>query len=340
MKTFKSYLTLLAFVSLFGISCQKTENFKGREILNENSTNSTLVQTIAGNAGSDLVGLTYCNAKVVPICAGQTINVGEVSVQTAIDGRTIVTYSLKSNWYFQEIHLFLGAQEDIPVSGGGSASPGQFPYKAIFNLSDRVQKYTFVISGLPELYTVAAHCSLAKLAGNGTILQQETGWGDGCTGKKITDKGAWGTFVNYTGATCTLASAANENTDICSRPSCTYFGIHPSYDMIVPWDIPSVEIGGINYFESEGRAIANTPDVNGVMADSKACFMSLATLKLSGTDYTYSATLVPAAETIETWLASVGKLSPTNLPTGNSVARNASSLINQWINSHNCPERR
>src|SRR5689334_14455542 len=111
MKTFNSYLTLFAFVSLVGISCQKTESLKDREILNENSTNSSLLQSIGGDPGKDLLGLTYCNAKVVPICAGQTINVGEVSVQTAIDGRTIITYSIKSNWYFQEIHLYVGDRE-------------------------------------------------------------------------------------------------------------------------------------------------------------------------------------------------------------------------------------
>src|SRR5690242_8618008 len=103
MKTFKSYLSLLAFVSLIGTSCQKTESLKEREVLNENATNSSLLQGIIGDPSSDLLGLTYCNAKVVPICAGQTINVGEVSVQTAIDGRTIVTYSLKGNWYFKEV---------------------------------------------------------------------------------------------------------------------------------------------------------------------------------------------------------------------------------------------
>lgn len=341
MKTFKSLLVLLAIVSFTGISCKKNTSLSEQEAdSTQLATNSTLLSGIIGDPSSELMALTFCNAKKVPICAGQTIPVGEISVQTAIDGRTFITYSLKQNWYFKEVHLFMGNREDIPVSGGGSASPGQFPYKATFNVADRIQKYTFVVDGLPDLYTVAAHSSVVKMAGNGNILQQETGWGDGCTGKKISEKGAWGTFVNYTGSNCTLASASAEVTGLCSRPSMSYFGIHPVYEVEMPWEYLEIEIAGVKYTEAEGRAIANTADANNVMADSKFCFMSVATLKLSGCQYTISPTLAPAVASIEEWLSTVGKLSPENLPTGNSVAKNAASLINQWINAHNCPERR
>ncbi len=340
MKTFKSYLVLFAVVSIISISCKQNTDLLEEDAVLQNETNSSLAGGVIGDLSSQLLDLTFCNAKTVPICAGQTINVGDVSVQTAIDGRTFVTYSLKGNWYFKELHLYLGPKEGIPVSGGGSASPGQFPYHMTFNLSERIQKYTFIIDGLPELYTVAAHSSVYKLAGNGNILQQETGWGDGCTGKKIADKGAWGTFVNYTGQNCTLSAAMNEAIEICSRPVMTYFGLHPSYDMIVPWDEPTVTVAGYTYTEEEARAIGNCTDENGTVRDSKYGFTRVATLKLSRAPYEMSASIAPAVEVIEAWLKEQGKLSAEHLPTGNAQVRNAAALISQWIDGHNCPERR
>jgi len=344
MKKYFSLITLCVFAIFLLVSCSKTAgNADAENIFDENnqalseSANSgkgkgEVIQTVVGDLGADLTNLTFCSAKTVPICAGQTINVGEVAVQTAINGKTYVTYTLKNNWYFKEIHLYCGDADEIPCSGGGNASPGQFPFAKVFTAPYTVQKYSFVIDGLGPEYAVAAHASLAKINPNGTILQEETGWGDGCNGAKINqDGGAWGTFMNYVGSGCTITAAMTEPVNICSNSVDTYYWVNPNNPNALTWR-ESATVAGYTYTELEARAIANCSSD----ADAKYVFMRASTLKLSKTEYQKSPILSSAMSTIEEWLKTKGKLSPANLPTGNSTVRNAGSIIESWIASHLC----
>ncbi|HWJ91045.1 MAG TPA: hypothetical protein VNR87_08020 [Flavisolibacter sp.] len=353
MKPFTSVLTLCALAILINTSCTKTASSKvfaddpfdsnGTALSQQGSSKNTgnLVEGVIGDLGADLTNLTFCNAKTVPICAGQTMNVGEVSVQTAIDGKTYVTYTVRGLWYIKELHLYAGDQEDIPLNNSGSPAPGQFPYTKTFTVPYVNQKYTFVIDNLPSAYVVAAHASLVKITSNGTQIDAQTGWGDGCTGKKIVEQGSWGTFVNYVGSACTIAQAATENIELCSFPINNFFWIDQANPDAKYWRVPSVTVGGYSYTESEAKAISATGDNNsgpgsGNPQDSKFAFVRAATLKLSSTEYQKSPILAPAMDAIEGWLKTQGKLSPTNLPTGNATVKNAASLIDTWIQTHSC----
>jgi len=345
MKKFYRLLTLCAFLAVIMISCSKRAgNAEADNVLDDNNQSLSqsatsvkgkgeVIQTVVGDLGVDLTNLTFCSATTVPICAGQTANVGDVAVQTAINGKTYVTYSLKANWYFKEIHLYCGDPNEIPCSGGGNANPGQFPFTKVFTAPYNVQKYSFVIEGLGTEYAVAAHASLAKINPNGAIVDEQTGWGDGCNGSKINNSGTgpWGTFMNYVGSGCTITAAMTEPVNICSNSVDTYFWVNPKNPTALTWREPAT-VAGYSYTEQEARAIANCYSD----ADSKYAFMRAATIKLSNTDYGKSPILTSAMNTIEDWLKTKGKLSPTNLPSNNSTVRNAGSIIESWIASHLC----
>jgi hypothetical protein len=339
MKTFTSVLVLCALASTLTISCKKSMDLVSQDPNSQNQiSTSNPIGSVVGELG-DMTANAFCAAKTVPLCAGQTANVGSVSVQTTIDGKTYITYTVKGLWFIKELHLYVGEVEGIPVSGGGSAVPGQFPYTQTFT-APYVQTYTFVINGLPNTYAVAAHASLLKINSSGTVLDAQTGWGDGCNGKKITEQGSWGTFMNYTGASCTLVSAASEEVEICSHPEPRFFGVDPVYNVVTPWRDSTVTVAGYTYNETEGRAIANTQDPSGGPKDAKAGFKKVATLKLSHTNYILSPTLLTSVTTIETWLATQGKITPDNMPSAGSTVKNAIKMISAWIDAHNCPERR
>jgi hypothetical protein len=339
MKKIQTGLLLLLFTVLLLASCKKNTDVIASQAGGTSKESGILIQSLTGEV-TDATSSSFCSAKTVPICAGQFTNIGTVSVQTAINGRTYITYSLKSYWFFQELHLYIGTQDRIPVSGGGNANPGQFPFSKVFTAPYTCNKYTFVFDSLPEFYVVAAHSAVVKIV-NGVQVDAQTGWGDGCSGKTINsaDGGSWGTYFTYSGAMCTLSSVQNSMADICAYPVTTYFGLHPIYNTVQPWKDTAVIVGAYTYSEAEGRAIAAAPDPAGSINDAKFAFTRLATLKLSHTDYSNNIALAFAANIIETWLAGQNKLSPNNLPNGNYAARNAAMIINSWINSHICPER-
>lgn len=151
------------------------------------------------------------------------------------------------------------------------------------------------------------------------------------------------TLFTYSSGSCVIpqpsVNIADIAPDACSQPINTYFGTYPDGSTL-SWSDDHVTVGGNNYTESEGRAIAGCANSANGPQDSKSGFEAVATLKLSYTDYASDSTLNGAVTTIENWLAKFSKLNQNNLPTGNKAVRDAASLINQWINLHNCPGRR
>lgn len=97
----------------------------------------------------------------------------------------------------------------------------------------------------------------------------------------------------------------------------------------------NVTIGGYNYTQAEGKAIWNTSNKGGIK-DSKAGFLQVAAIKLSGTNVAPTASVWADVAIVENYLSSVGKLSPTNLPTGDAAAKAAAGRIGDWIDQHHC----
>ena len=346
MKNISFKLVLFFLFTLAGLSCRKSLQLDPG---NRGEINSTDISTESGSGTqlSTLPGytlltqVTYCSPMVVPLCAGQHSNIGTVTVKTGSDDNVYITYTVKSNWYLTELHLYAGDDAGIPVNGSGNPIPGHFPYTETFLPPYTIQEYTFIIPNLPSTSTIAAHASVVKISiGNGNIIDQQTAWGDGCSGTRITDQGNWGTKFTYNRGNC-------EPPEICSKAVHYYFDSTLNGEDI-PWvdvngtgysNSGNVTIGGYNYSEAEGRAIYNTVDVNG-MPDAKKGFISIATLRLSCTNYSQETDLLLAVTTIDTWLITCGKLSPTNLPTYNQEVRDAADYIQSWISSHICPDRR
>jgi hypothetical protein len=343
MKTFRSVWLFSAILSVLFFSCKKSLDLEpGNRSLSISTDISSETLSTTGIENL-LTQVTYCSAVTVPLCAGQFDNVGTVTVKTGSDNNLYVTYTIvKSSWFITELHLYVGDDGGIPVNNNGNPNPGHFPYSITFSTPYTVQEYTFVIPNVASTSIIAAHALVVKIAsGNGNIVDRQTGWGDGCSGTPILPgQGNWGTKFTYNKGNC-------EPPDICSKAVHYFFDSTLNGENII-WPIVSgttllnagnVTIGGYSYTEDEGRAIYGAIDING-MPDSKNGFTNVATLKLSHTDYSQEANLLIAVNTIETWLSTCGKLSPTHLPTNNSTVKYAADYIHAWIGYHICPDRR
>ncbi len=99
-----------------------------------------------------------------------------------------------------------------------------------------------------------------------------------------------------------------------------------------------VTIGNQNYTQAEGAAIWGTSNAGGIK-HSKKGFLQVATIKLSGgTSLNTPASLWSDVTIVENWLGTLSKLSPANLPTGNTAASAAAGRIGDWIDDNHCTE--
>ena len=355
MKTFKPITLLLALTCMFCMSCQKNSAFYSNDTLDTQGTRSDefALKVIPEEDLLSLSTITFCSPKIVPLCAGQNIDMGTVTVKTGSDDNVYVTYTTKGNWYLRELHLYVGDDSSIPSTSDGNPIPGHFPYTKIFALPFSVQQYTFIIPNASSSMTIAAHAAVVKISiGNGAIIDQQTAWGDGCSGTPIngSTSGNWGTKFTYLKGNCSAP-------EICSRPVHYFFDSTLS-GVDIPWvdvngstlvldilgqpilgtDNGNVTVAGYNYTEAEGREIYKTlPDG---ISDARDGFAVVATLKLSSTNYPQDVELLAAVTTIETWLVNRGKLTPYNLNATSWSARNAVNLIKSWIAHNTCADRR
>jgi len=335
------------------------------------STSVSVANMVASEQNIVPNDITYCNTKSVTICT-KSKPVGMLTVRRGGNNKIYITYALTGSYYLKECNLYTGANNTVPMLRD-EANVCAFPYKKTYTANSYVQQYTFVLNNQPDNFTVAAHAYIVKKYGN-YYLNEEDAWADGCTGTKITSVngddrnnhrgsnaycadgngrdddevyysndcqgGIWATMFPYSGAACPAPPASLPEPDICSFPVVYFFGIHPVYGCVTAWKEPSVMVGGIEYTEAEGRAIAATTiNGSGSTKDAKDAFIDVATLKLSYTGYSLSPTIGPEVTNLETWLSTLGKLSPTNLPTGNASTRASITAIENFMKAHQCPDR-
>lgn len=92
----------------------------------------------------------------------------------------------------------------MPVNNGGNPAPGQFPYAWSSAAPYSQTQYTFTIpldsiKMTDGCFCIAAHAAVVKTADDGTVTQEQTGWGHGenpFTGSR------WGWTVNYCRQEC------------------------------------------------------------------------------------------------------------------------------------------
>ncbi len=137
-------------------------------------------------------------------------------------------------------------------------------------------------------------------------------------------RGTCGTF-QVSGVGSVLAEPANS----CAYPSKYFFSKQGS-----AWS--SVIVGGYTYSQAEAKAINSTNFKKGIVNDAKKCFLQVLAIKLSGNNVSPSASVWADVAIANNYLSTLGKLSPTNLPSGNPVASAAADRISTWINAHNC----
>lgn len=160
----------------------------------------------------DLVdGCGECGPYTTPLIAGQHIEVGTVTVKD--DGEQVcVTYelsgeALEDGWLIYETHLYVGADDDFPLTrrnprlGGpykANPIPGRFPYGD--DGLDGVESWTFCVS-LEELGAetgqclyIAAHAVIERTECEQGSTCEETAWGEG---DRFNERGNWGMWFKY-----------------------------------------------------------------------------------------------------------------------------------------------
>jgi hypothetical protein len=326
---------LLGLFLLILASCNKADVIEPQP---KNDLQAEISTELVGGLLTAAEEVAFCSSKTVTMCAGQHIAMGNIIVKTAAGNLTYVTFKVDPAWSIKELHLYVGPDSGVPVNNAGNAIPGQFPYKKKFNAPYNVKEYTFVISDLPQNFTVAAHSSVVKLSN----AQSETSWGDGCEGKKINGNGgSWGTKFDYTSAACYV-----EPEDMCANPTAYFFEPNDAGNNIKWRDVNNenegnLSVANFNYTEEEGRAIYST-GVHGITPNcpgAKKAFVHLSTLKLSYTDYNSYFVLNGHVNTVETWLNTKGKLNSSNLPNCNATVSASIDFIANWVETHPCPGR-
>jgi hypothetical protein len=97
----------------------------------------------------------------------------------------------------------------------------------------------------------------------------------------------------------------------------------------------TITLGGKVYTQAEAKSIWTASNKKG-LADSKAAFTQAAAIKLSAALNLVNplATVWADVAIIDSYLATLNKLSPTYLPTGNAEAAAAASRISAWITAN------
>jgi len=169
----------------------------------------------------------------VILYAGQTIDVGTVEVWNCSQN-ICVRYTTTGGWVMTETHLAIATSLGGIPQKNGNPIPGHFPYHAVHN--PPVTEYTYCVplgSWTPgtELY-IAAHAVVKLLDGNGNVIQQQTGWGDGedFPGKN------WATYLRYTVQEC--YKDVDLPTGAVSMRG-TYPGSHNTYWQFELADVPT-----------------------------------------------------------------------------------------------------
>ena len=207
------YLTAL-FAVFFMVSCQKETS---QVVKNQPTTaNSFAAANVSDGIGwsvpEGLVSassksarlsnaVTYCSGiNTVTLYAGQNIPMG--TLEYANDATNLyVSYNANPDWYFTELHLYAGLLALTPTSGGGTPTPGKFPYKRTFSGSSLSQEENFIIP-LSSLagsdFIIAAHASAIRVEGT-DVVAKETAWADGM---RFTSKKSWATYVSASITPC------------------------------------------------------------------------------------------------------------------------------------------
>jgi hypothetical protein len=182
---------LLGFVFLFALASCKKEQLALETVP---ATNAAAPAAAEANSPGSTASAALPGSYTVPIYAGQTIPVGTLTISNDLSN-VYVTYEMTGDYKLRKTHLYAGSLENLPVSGGGNAVPGRFPYKTTHNPAVAVYTYTIPLSDfVSNCFVVAAHCEVIATNAGGTITFSQTGWSDG---PQVNPGGNWATYTDY-----------------------------------------------------------------------------------------------------------------------------------------------
>ena len=140
-----------------------------------------------------------CLPVEVTLLAGQTMNAGTITVTNDAE-YVYVTYATTNGWVLSATHLYVGDCALIPVNNPGNPIPGQFPYTGTHaNLTSYT--YQIPLSQIPagSCGCIAAHAVVKQYGANNTLIQTQTGWGEGV--RINLTGGNWGMKFDYCSCT-------------------------------------------------------------------------------------------------------------------------------------------
>jgi hypothetical protein len=140
-------------------------------------------------------------------------------------------------------------------------------------------------------------------------------------------------YVVDNGHTCGLFEFSGFGAPVVDGESCSFgpgkYFSKPDY----VWS-SNVSVGGYAYTQVEARAIYETPNRGGIR-DSKYGFIFAVVIKMSESTISQTSPVWDDVRIIEDYLGRAGKLSPSNLPTGNEATKNAAERISRWLGLNN-----
>lgn len=98
----------------------------------------------------------------------------------------------------------------------------------------------------------------------------------------------------------------------------------------IRWRIAGISIATIFTIATCEKASIGEKSPQTVAASSNTLSTTVSTLSST------SASVWADVAIVENYLATLGKLSPSNLPTGNTAAKEATGRIGEWIDAHHC----
>ncbi len=153
----------------------------------------------------------------VVLWSGQTINAGSVNVSND-NSNLYVTYSTTGNWRLRKVHLYVGSCNAIPVNNAGNPTIGLFPFSQQFSPLTTSYTFTIPLSSITEnCFCIAAHAELVKIGSNGSIVQQETGWG----GNSLIGGKSWARKFKYCIQDCPETCDMSVEVENINPSSCT-----------------------------------------------------------------------------------------------------------------------
>ena len=185
IKKWRRITYLMAILALSLVGCEK-------EIVSfEKDTKDLRTQSIMNEIESELCGDPF----ITPIFAGQTINVGTLTVGND-ETNLYVSYQLTGNWLIQETHLYVGPCDQIPLNNAGNPQFGHFPYSSTNNPPTNLVEFTIPLADLDDCYCIVAHAVVV----NTITGQTETAIG---FGDKELPGNRWGWCIEYCTQLCT-----------------------------------------------------------------------------------------------------------------------------------------